>query len=98
MKKTIKNDLGLLSNLLGLFKSKKDIKSFLSDILSVAEIRDLAKRIKIAQLLHQKELSYKEIAKTLKTSTTTVTRVAHWLNHGKGGLKGIITKIEKVQK
>ena len=98
MTKTIKNDLGLLANLLGLFKNKKDIKHFLTDILSVAEIRDLAKRIKIAQLLHQGELSYKEIAKTLKSSTTTVTRVAHWLNHGQGGLRKIISKIEKAQK
>jgi len=97
MTKTTKNDLDKLSDLLSLFKNKKDLANFLSDILSVAEIKDLAKRIKIAQLLHQKKLSYKEIAEKLKTSTTTVTRVAHWLKHGKGGLRKIIAKIVKIE-
>jgi len=93
MKKATKNDLDKLSNLLNLLKNEKNIKDFLIDLLSVSEIKDLAKRIKIAELLNQQELSYKNIAEKLKTSTTTVTRVAHWLNHGKGGLKKIVDQI-----
>jgi uncharacterized protein YerC len=37
--------------------------------------------------------SYAEIAKQLHTSTTTVTRVAYWLNHGEGGYKAVAERM-----
>jgi TrpR-related protein YerC/YecD len=36
---------------------------------------------------------YREIAKDIGMSTTTVARVAHWLNHGKGGYKLILKRL-----
>ena len=41
---------------------------------------------KVAKLLDQ-GLPYQEIARRTGASTTTVTRVAHWLRHGEGGYR-----------
>jgi uncharacterized protein YerC len=40
----------------------------------------MEERWAVAQLLYQDTLSYREIAAQLKTSTTTVTRVARFLS------------------
>jgi len=93
--KNDKKDLKQLTLALTLLKDNKEIKDFLSDLLSVSEIKDLAKRINIACLLQKRKLNYKEIAEKLKTSTTTVTRVAHWLKHGNGVFDNIISKINQ---
>jgi uncharacterized protein YerC len=40
----------------------------------------------VVKLLDQ-GLPYQEIARRSGASTTTVTRVAHWLRHGEGGYR-----------
>jgi uncharacterized protein YerC len=40
----------------------------------------------VVKLLDQ-GLPYQEIARRTGASTTTVTRVAHWLRHGEGGYR-----------
>jgi TrpR-related protein YerC/YecD len=56
-----------------------DIQRFLRDILTLAEIKETAKRFQIAKRLWHGGKSYQQIAQELDTSTTTVTRVADWL-------------------
>jgi len=46
----------------------------------------MAHRWQVARLLEQ-GLPYLEIAERTGASTTTVTRVAHWLRHGEGGYR-----------
>jgi TrpR-related protein YerC/YecD len=46
----------------------------------------MAHRWQVARLL-EKGLPYLEIAERTGASTTTVTRVAHWLRHGEGGYR-----------
>jgi TrpR-related protein YerC/YecD len=46
----------------------------------------MAHRWEVARLLEQ-GLPYLEIAERTGASTTTVTRVAHWLRHGEGGYR-----------
>ncbi len=65
-------------------KSKGDVANFFRDILTLAEIEEFANRLEIARLLLRGE-SYQKIAKEIGVSTTTVTRVAHWLFRGCGG-------------
>jgi uncharacterized protein YerC len=38
------------------------------------------------------ELPYVEIAERTGASTTTVTRVAHWLKHGEGGYRVALSR------
>lgn len=73
--------------LLKAFMSRKDEKglsNLVRDLFTPAEIEEFANRLEIARLLYDGH-SYQEIADKTKVSTTTVTRVAHWLFNGCGG-------------
>jgi len=65
-------------------KTEQEVANFLRDLLTIAEIEEFANRLEMANLL-LKGWSYKKIAKEIGVSTTTVTRVAHWLYRGCGG-------------
>jgi uncharacterized protein YerC len=45
----------------------------------------------VARLL-EKGLPYLEISDRTGASTTTVTRVAHWLRHGEGGYRAALDR------
>lgn len=66
--------------------------NFLRDLLTLPEIEEFANRLEIAGLL-LKGGSYKRIAKISGVSTTTVTRVAHWLFKGCGGYWNILKRL-----
>ena len=70
-------------------KTEQEVANFLRDLLTIKEIEELANRLEMARLLKQ-GMSYKTIAKKLKVSTTTVTRVAHWLFRGCGGYEKVL--------
>jgi TrpR-related protein YerC/YecD len=73
---------------------ESEAANFFRDLLTIAEITEFANRWQMVKLLKEGK-SYLEISKTLNVSTTTVTRVAHWLNNGMGGYKSISEKIFK---
>lgn len=75
-------------------KTKTELKAFLRDLLTVKELNDISQRWQIVLMLKQK-LPYLEIAKSVGVSTTTVTRVALWLNHGKGGYQTALSRLKK---
>ena len=68
-----------LSKVIVDLKSTKEVENFLKDILTPNEIEAIEERWAIAKLLYRKELSYREIAAELGTSTATVTRVGRFL-------------------
>lgn len=75
-------------------KNEKDILNFLRDLCTLEELNELSTRWGIAQMLAKGE-SYRSIAEKTKVSTTTVTRIAWWLEHGEGGYKMALKKISK---
>ncbi len=54
-------------------------RRFLTDLCTPAELRALAARWQVAQLLDAGQLSYREISERTGASTTTVGRVARFL-------------------
>ncbi len=74
-------------------KSPAEAAAFLRDLLTISEIDAASERWQMTKLLWTTNLSYKEIAKKTGGSTTTVTRVAHWLNHGMNGYKTILERL-----
>ena len=64
---------------------------FLRDLCTVSELQALAHRWQVAQLVDE-GLPYLEIAARTHASTTTVTRVAHWLRYGEGGYRLILDR------
>jgi TrpR-related protein YerC/YecD len=78
-------------------RTPPEAKNFIEDILSPAERMMIVKRLAIAVLL-TKGNTYEYIDHTLKVSRATITNVALWLKHGKGGYKLVIDRILKEQK
>ncbi len=60
-------------------KTADEMRRFLRDLCTPGEIVDFAERWLIARLLHEGGQSYREISQTTGASTTTVGRVARFL-------------------
>jgi len=75
-------------------KNDKDMLHFLRDLCTIEELEELSSRWEVAGLIN-KGVSYRDIAKKTGVSTTTITRIAHWLNHGEGGYRAALEKIKK---
>lgn len=63
-------------------KTSSEAARFMRDLATPAEIEAFAERWRIARLLHEGELSYRDIAAETGASTTTVARVARFLGDG----------------
>ncbi len=76
--------------------SPVDAARFLRDIATPAEIEAFAERWRIARMLDEGEHSYREIAAATGASTTTIGRVARFLNdESHGGYRLILSKRKK---
>ncbi len=64
----------------------ENVERFLRDLCTLSELEAMAHRWEVVKLLDQ-GLPYQEIARRTGASTTTVTRVAHWLRYGEGGYR-----------
>ena len=60
-------------------RTRAEVKAFLADLCTPAEVRAMAERWEVARLLDEGALSYREIAEKAEASTTTVVRVARFL-------------------
>ena len=78
-------------------KNLSEATKFFRDLLTIAEIAEFSDRFQMAKLLYEGK-PYAEVAKLTKSSTTTVSRVAHWLHHGLGGYKLILQRLQKNKK
>ena len=70
-------------------KSEEDLANFLRDIGTLAELQDWSERLEVAKQLVQ-GLSYRQVALKTGASTTTVTRVAKFIENGCGGYRKIL--------
>lgn len=75
-------------------KTESDLSNFLRDLMTLQELEAVSQRWQIVLLLN-KNVPYLDIAKKVGVSTTTVTRVALWLNHGQGGYKTALSRLKK---
>lgn len=89
-----KNSLTPLYDALLALKTRDEAAAFLRDLCTRVELDAFAERFAIARAL-SKNLSYRDVSDELGASVTTVTRVAHWLNHGQGGYRTVISRSKK---
>jgi TrpR-related protein YerC/YecD len=75
----------LFETILGL-RTLDEAERFFRDLCTLSEIEAMAHRWHAAKLVDQ-GLPYHEVSKRTGASTTTVTRVAHWLRHGEDGYR-----------
>ena len=67
------------------------MQNFLRDLCTLEELAELSNRWQAAEMLN-KGVSYREVANKTGMSTTTVTRIAHWIKHGEGGYEKVLKK------
>ncbi len=72
--------------------SDEEAANFFRDLLTLPELNEFANRWQIVKRLVQKH-AYLDIAHELNVSTTTVSRVAHWLKNGAGGYEAIASRL-----
>src|SRR5262249_23012958 len=75
-------------------ESPQEAEIFFRDLCTLAELEAMAHRWEVVRLLEQ-GLPYVEIAQRAGASTTTVTRVAHWLRHGEGGYRLALDRLQE---
>ena len=67
-------------------RTQEDMENFLRDIGTLSELQAWSERLEVAKLL-ARGLSYRQVAEQTKASTTTVTRVAKFMENGEGGYR-----------
>jgi TrpR-related protein YerC/YecD len=71
----------------------EEAERFFRDLCTLKELHDMAQRWAVARLLDA-GLHYAEISRTTGASTATITRIASWLNHGEGGYRAMLDKLD----
>ena len=69
-----------------------ECRAFFRDLCTVSELEAMAQRWSVVRLLEEGN-SYQEVSRRTSASTTTVTRVAHWLKHGEGGYRLALSRL-----
>ena len=67
-------------------QTPEEAERFFRDLCTLRELEAMTHRWHAARLIDE-GLPYHEVARQTGASTTTVTRVAHWLRHGENGYR-----------
>ncbi len=74
-----------------------ETERFFRDLCTLTELRDMAQRWAVVRLLDA-GLHYADISRRTGASTATITRIASWLNHGEGGYRAMLAKLDKASR
>ena len=70
----------------------EDCYAFFEDVCTISEIKSLAQRFKVAQMLDAGK-TYSEICEETRVSTATISRVNRALEYGADGYRRILDRI-----
>ncbi|MDR1333566.1 MAG: trp operon repressor [Holosporales bacterium] len=74
------DEVGLFEAI-SMFESADEAERFLMDLCTPQEIKTFKERYAVCKLLYSQKFSYREISKMTGASTTTISRVARFLNN-----------------
>jgi TrpR-related protein YerC/YecD len=75
-------------------EDRDEAERFFRDLCTLNELHDMAQRWAVVRLLDA-GMHYAEISRKTGASTATITRIASWLNHGEGGYRSILDKLDR---
>lgn len=75
-------------------ETEEECFRLLEDLCTVREVRDLAQRLEVAQMLTDK-ITYTEIAAQTGASSATIGRVNRALSYGAGGYPIVLEKMKE---
>lgn len=86
----------MLADAMATMPDAATLEQFLIDLCTPAELRALSERWHVAKLLNAGELSYREINARTGVSTTTIGRVARFLNEEPhGGYRAALANLKE---
>ncbi len=77
---------------ISLLESAEECANFFTDLCTVAEIDEMAKRLEVAKCVDQ-GMSYGDAAEKTGASTATISRVKRSLYYGNGGYRAVLDKL-----
>ncbi len=77
---------------ISLLENAEECANFFTDLCTVAEIDEMAKRLEVAKCVDQ-GLSYGDAAEKTGASTATISRVKRSLYYGNGGYRTVLDKL-----
>ncbi len=77
-------------------KTQDECKKFFRDLCTLSELKAMSERWQVVQQV-TKNIPYRTISKKTGSSTATITRVAHWLNHGMGGYQLVLHRLKTIR-
>ena len=83
-----------LSEALLSLESTLEVRQFLEDLCTPAEVEAMVDRWRVAQLVDH-GYSYRDIREMTEVSVTTIGRVARFIEHGTGGYRTALDRLEK---
>ncbi|MDR2872632.1 MAG: trp operon repressor [Xanthomonadaceae bacterium] len=86
--------LDALAQVFADLKKADDVKAFLRDLCTPAELEAMTDRWRVVPLL-LKNIPYREIHELTRVSVTTIGRVARTLEHGAGGYAAAVDRCNK---
>ncbi len=90
-------DAESLFTAIGSLDSLAETERFVRDLCTLNEIRDMAQRWAVVRRLDAGQ-HYAEISRETGASTATITRIASWLNHGEGGYRAMLDKLDQASR
>ena len=94
MQKAIPDQTGLLYEAILSLETPEECRAFFQDLCTVAELRAMAQRLEVAQLL-DKGLIYNDILQRTGASSATISRVNRALQYGADGYKTVLPRLKK---
>ena len=94
MQKEIASQIDLLYEAVLSLKTPEECRAFFQDLCTVAELRAMAQRLEVAQLLDE-GLIYNDILQRTGASSATISRVNRALQYGADGYKTILPRLKK---
>ena len=94
MQKEIPGQTDLLYKAVLALETPEECRAFFQDLCTVAELRAMAQRLEVAQLLDE-GLIYNDILQRTGASSATISRVNRALQYGADGYKTILPRLKK---
>ena len=90
----INNEIICLADALLTIETREEMLAFLEDLCTIQELKSMAQRYEVAQLL-EKKLTYAVISEQTGASTATISRVNRSLVYGANGYKVALERMKK---
>ena len=93
MQKETSDQTSLLFDAVLTLETKEECRAFFQDLCTVAELRAMAQRLEVAQLLDD-GLIYNDILQRTGASSATISRVNRALQYGANGYKTVLPRLK----